>query len=129
MLVFNHTVFEETKTHWTDEIIDIQMAANARAARIKTSQATNPHYEMSDLGNGFTFGESAAYVIFLGDQKGQANRTWLEFWFGEHSVLFVGAKSKETTMLTIFVRAQKKPSGCLSTSAGRDRPSCLSKTI
>jgi hypothetical protein len=83
VLVFNHTVFEETKSHWTGDIVDIKMAANARAGRIKTSQATNPTYEMSDLGNAFTFGESAAYVVFLGDQKGSANRTWLEFWFGK----------------------------------------------
>jgi hypothetical protein len=105
VLAFNHTVFEETKSHWTGDIVDIQMAANARAGRIKTSQATNPTYEMSDLGNAFTFGESAAYVVFLGDQKGSANRTWLEFWFGKQPpppCSFLDTNRKGRNMLTMI---------------------------
>jgi hypothetical protein len=60
------------------------MAAKARLGRIKTSAATNPTYELSDLGSQFTFGESVAYVLFMGDRTtGTANRSWVEWLFGE----------------------------------------------
>ena len=84
VFTFNQTIFDETKSFWTDEILSIQMAANARVARIKTSQATNPTYELSELGKNFSFGESVAYMILLGDKNsGTANRSWVEFFFGE----------------------------------------------
>ncbi|KAL2258398.1 hypothetical protein VTK26DRAFT_8312 [Humicola hyalothermophila] len=87
VLAFNQTVFDETKSHWTDETITMQMAANARLARIRTSQATNPHYTLSELGSSFSLGESAAYVVVLGDKAtGTVNRTWVE-WFFEHERL------------------------------------------
>lgn len=87
VLAFNHTIFKETKSYWTDSIINIEMAAKARLGRIKTSAATNPTYELSDLGSQFTFGESVAYVLFMGDKKtGTANRSWVE-WFFEHERL------------------------------------------
>jgi hypothetical protein len=82
VLAFNHTVFEETKSYWTDEIVDLKMAANARYYRIKTSQATNPTYVMSELGDAFTYGESAAYVVLFGDKETQTvPRSWLEWLF------------------------------------------------
>ncbi|KAK4148917.1 Chloroperoxidase [Chaetomidium leptoderma] len=84
VLTFNHTVFEETKSYWTDETVTIQMAANARQARINTSKATNPEYQMSELGNAFTYGESAAYVVVFGDKtSGTVKRSWVE-WLFEH---------------------------------------------
>jgi len=87
VLQFNHTIFEETKSYWTDEIIDIRMAAYARAGRIATSKATNPEYQMSELGDAFTYGESVAYVILIGDKHtGTANRSWVEYLFGTYPV-------------------------------------------
>jgi len=84
VLAFNQSIFDETKTHFTADIINIEMAAKARLGRIKTSQATNPMYEMSELGNQFTFGESVAYVGLMGDKvSGTANRSWVEWFFGE----------------------------------------------
>lgn len=58
------------------------MAANARLARFKTSQATNPEFSMSDLGRNFGFGESAAYVVVLGDKEtGTVPKAWVEWLF------------------------------------------------
>ncbi|KAH6641211.1 Chloroperoxidase [Chaetomium tenue] len=86
-LTFNQTVFDETKSYWTDEIITIEMASNARLARIKTSNATNPTYSMSELGYGFTKGESAAYVVIFGDKiSATVPRAWVE-WLFEHEQL------------------------------------------
>ena len=84
-------MFDETKSYWTDETVDITMAAHARLGRIKTSQATNPKHELSELGTSFSFGESVIYVLILGSKEtGTANRTLLEWFFGEFSPLVAG---------------------------------------
>jgi hypothetical protein len=77
-------VFEETQSYWTGPIIDVQMAANARIARINTSNRTNPEFAFSDIAHGFTLGESAAYIMILGDRvSGTVNKTWVEYLFGK----------------------------------------------
>lgn len=86
-IAFNQSIFDETKSYWTGEIVDLQMSANARAARYKTSQATNPEYSMSELGDAFSLGESAAYVTIIGNKdNGTVPRSWLT-WFFEHEEL------------------------------------------
>jgi hypothetical protein len=92
-------------------MINIKMAASARMGRIKTSNATNPTFELSELGTAFTFGESIAYVILLGDRKsGTANRTWVEYFFGKIAphIYYAYAKDRNTgyaTFSTCFLRA------------------------
>jgi hypothetical protein len=96
VLVFNQSVFDETKSYFTSETVTLEMAAKARLARIKTSKATNPTYTMSDLGDAFTYGESAAYVVVLGGDKKTATvkRSWVEWLFGEFSVSCFDQKGK-----------------------------------
>lgn len=82
--VFNEAVFNQTKSYWTGDTITIQMASNARVARLMTSNLTNPEYSLSDLGSAFSIGESAAYVAILGDKKsGTVPKTWVEYLFGK----------------------------------------------
>lgn len=84
---FNEAVFNQTKSYWTGDIIDIQMAANARVARLMTSNLTNPEYSLSDLGSGFSIGETAAYIGILGDKKtATVPKTWVEYLFGKTTV-------------------------------------------
>jgi hypothetical protein len=46
--------------------------------------ATNPDYSMSDLGAEFSIGESAAYIIVLGDHvSGTVQKAFVEYLFGE----------------------------------------------
>lgn len=86
-LVFNQSVFDETKSYWTGKTITVKMAAKARLARIKTSKATNPTYQLSELGDAFTYGESVAYVVVFGDKKSATvKRSWVE-WLFEHEQL------------------------------------------
>lgn len=62
------------------------MAANARLARVDTSNATNPTFSMSSLGDSFSLGETAAYIIALGDRdEGTVDKSWVEYLFGELS--------------------------------------------
>ena len=89
-LVFNQSVFDQTKSYWTGKNITIKMAAKARLARIKTSQATNPTYSLSDLATSASLGESVVYIVVLGDKKSATvKRSWAEWFFGTHRFLFL----------------------------------------
>ncbi|KAK8003253.1 hypothetical protein PG989_002972 [Apiospora arundinis] len=44
---FNATIFAETQSYWHGPVINTTMAAQARQARIRTSNATNPEYKLS----------------------------------------------------------------------------------
>ncbi|KAH8898238.1 Cloroperoxidase [Thozetella sp. PMI_491] len=86
---FNQTIFDQTRSYWTDpHIINVQMAANARSARVATSKATNPTYSMSTIGEIFSVGESAAYILVIsGDNTtGTVRKSWVEYVF-EHERL------------------------------------------
>ncbi|KAK9773064.1 putative Chloroperoxidase [Seiridium cardinale] len=79
---FNQTVFDETRSYWKGPIIDIKEAAAARIARVHTSQATNPTYSMSEVGGAFSVGETAAYIIVLGDKvTGTVKKSFVEYLF------------------------------------------------
>jgi hypothetical protein len=81
---FNRTVYEQTKSYWTASPITVQMAANARAARVATSNATNPTFGLTPTGLSFGFGETAAYILGLGDRvKGEVRRDVVEYLFGK----------------------------------------------
>lgn len=62
------------------------MAANARKARIATSQATNPSFNLTFLnspGRGFGFTEPAAYFLTLGNiTANTVRRDFVEYLFG-----------------------------------------------
>jgi hypothetical protein len=61
------------------------MAANARLARYASSQSTNPDFSMSQLGDAFSLGETAAYIIALGDRDdATVAKDWVEYLFGEY---------------------------------------------
>lgn len=79
------------------------MAADARYYRIKSSQATNPTYQMSELGDAFTYGESAAYVVLFGDKESQTvPRSWVEWLFGESPFFSAATPTK-----TVYQRSIK----------------------
>jgi hypothetical protein len=65
------------------------MAANARRARVITSNKTNPTFILTEIGRQFSFGETAAYILVLGDRiQGKVPRSWVEYLFREfyHSI-------------------------------------------
>lgn len=82
-LAFNQTIFNETRSHW-QETIDVPQAAAARLARVQTSNATNPSFGFSKVGQAFSLGESAAYIIVLGNTTSRTvERSRVEYLFGE----------------------------------------------
>ncbi|KFA56383.1 hypothetical protein S40293_05040 [Stachybotrys chartarum IBT 40293] len=79
---FHRPTYDETRSYWTGEFVDVQMAANARYARLQTANATNPSFSLSELGFQFGAGETAAYILVLGDRmSGTVRRSWLEYFF------------------------------------------------
>lgn len=127
MLTFNQSVFDETKRYWTGKTINIKMAAKARLARIKTSKATNPTYQMSELGDAFTYGESAAYVVVFGDKKsGTVKRSWVEWLFGKH-IFFcpcLARRVADSTGTDFLSRARTVPAASRLAQTGRAVPGC-----
>lgn len=81
---FNQTIFDETLAQWTEDTISVNTSAKGRAARIRTSNATNPEFSLSRLAQAFTTGESVAFIMVFGDvQTGVAPKAPVQFFFGE----------------------------------------------
>lgn len=85
-LAFNATVFAETQAKWQDTI-DVPQAAAARFARLQTSNRTNPMSGLNRVGQAFSLGESAAYIIVLGNATAQtAPKKVVEYMFRKCSL-------------------------------------------
>ncbi|KAK7736330.1 hypothetical protein SLS63_003307 [Diaporthe eres] len=79
---FNQTIFDETLAQWTEDTISVNTSAKGRAARIRTSNATNPEFSLSRLAQAFTTGESVAFIMVFGDvQTGVAPKAPVQFFF------------------------------------------------
>lgn len=81
--VFNETIFDQTKSFFTSETIDVQIAANARNARVQTSNSTNPTFNF-DSGARASPLESAIYIGALGNgSSGTASTSFVVYFFGK----------------------------------------------
>lgn len=82
--IFNATIFAETQSHWHGPIIDVQMAAEARAARIQSSKLTNPAFEWNENLSSFSLSETASYLVVFGDRESiTAPRNLVEYLFSK----------------------------------------------
>ncbi|KAI1421482.1 Chloroperoxidase [Xylaria sp. FL1777] len=80
--VFNQTVFDQTKTWWSEPIITADMLANAKVARQLSSKAWNPTYVFTLVTEEFSLGEVVAPVIAFGDvDTVTVNKTLVEYFF------------------------------------------------
>lgn len=62
----------------------MEQAARARQARVDTSNATNPDFDLSGEALSLTYGESAAYIVVFGNKSsGIVNKSWVEYFFRE----------------------------------------------
>jgi hypothetical protein len=81
---FNATIFEQTTAYWTDDLVDIQMAADARLARMLDSVKYNPRFALSELAGDFSAGEGAAYLLIFGNKTEMtARKDLITYLFGE----------------------------------------------
>ena len=82
---FNSTIYDQTRAYWTDDLIDIQMAANARLARMIDSVKYNPKFALSELAADFSAGEGAGYMLVFGNKTEKtARRDLVEYFFGRY---------------------------------------------
>jgi hypothetical protein len=77
-------VYNQTRAYWTEDLIDIQMVANARLARMINSVKYNPRFALSELAGDFSAGEGAGYMLVFGNKTAKtARRDLVEYFFGK----------------------------------------------
>lgn len=83
-LVFNQSVFNEVLAYYHDtDTATIPVASNARYARVKKSQATNPNVVYGIRQLVFSYGETALYLSVMGDPlTGKAPISYVKSLFG-----------------------------------------------
>lgn len=85
--IFNQEAFDETRSHWGD-IVNVESGAAAIVARMKTCKSTNPQYSLSQLGEAFILGETAAFISILGDAEAlTVEKTRVEYLFRTFSIV------------------------------------------
>jgi hypothetical protein len=83
-------VYNQTRAYWTGDLIDIQMAADARLARMIDSVKYNPRFALSQLAGDFSAGEGAGYLLTLGNKTDKtARRDFVEYFFGMYRITHV----------------------------------------
>lgn len=79
---FNDTVWAETASYFTTEMITVDQLAKARMGRLATSQEVNPEHELSSLADGFSWGECASFFEIMADgTTGTVAKKFIEYWF------------------------------------------------
>ncbi|KAM0270889.1 hypothetical protein ACHAQH_009274 [Verticillium albo-atrum] len=79
--IFNQTVFDESRSYWSSDVLDAKILANSKAAPQVTSRTSNPTYTFTSDMEQFSLGEIAAPIIGLGDMEaGTVSRAFVEFW-------------------------------------------------
>ncbi|KAJ5984207.1 hypothetical protein N7481_006306 [Penicillium waksmanii] len=86
---FNKAAFDETRSYWKGSLIDIQSAANARQARIKSSKAMNPTFDIPESILSSSFGEAIFLIVVMGDKAaGTVQKIWVEYLFENERLPF-----------------------------------------
>lgn len=81
---FNQTIFDETRSCWPSATISLSDAAKALVARQKSAQSINPEYDLPLDGYTNSLGQTAMYLGLFGNyDDGNANRSWVEYFFGK----------------------------------------------
>ncbi|KAK4451238.1 Chloroperoxidase [Podospora aff. communis PSN243] len=79
--IFNEAAFKETLSFYGDTV-NVKSGAAAIIGRMKSCKATNPTYSLSDLGEAFILGETAAFIAILGDAESiTAEKRMVEYLF------------------------------------------------
>jgi hypothetical protein len=87
----------KTGDNLMDRYVTVEVAAKARAARVKDAMAVNPHFNASADEKSGSPGTTGLYLLTLWDDKvGAAPKSWIRAFFGESSK----AVSHNAIMLT-----------------------------
>ncbi|KAK8129027.1 hypothetical protein PG984_010135 [Apiospora sp. TS-2023a] len=99
--VFDPTVFAETRSHWPDPVINVRQAAAARLGRMRTSNRTNPAFELNKAGAPASVAETAVYIIAFGDiAAGTVRREVVEYFFENERLPFELGWERSKSVLT-----------------------------
>lgn len=86
--VFNETIYSQTLSVLGQGVnVTLESAAAARLLRVETSAATNPTFYLNSTNSAISLGETAAYLLALGDRvTGQAPLDRVRMMFGEKRI-------------------------------------------
>ncbi|KAL3425447.1 hypothetical protein PVAG01_02238 [Phlyctema vagabunda] len=80
--VFNQTVFDESRSYWVGDVLNIDMFVNSKLARQITSRAFNPNYTFTATTEQFSLGEVGAPITVFGDfASATVKRDLVEYFF------------------------------------------------
>jgi hypothetical protein len=100
-LDFDADVWANTTAFFTADPITLEMAAQARAARIGQAQAINPDFYFPDDLAQNQLSETALYLIILGDENGNAPASYVEALFGTSFLYYLWAETNKTMCCAI----------------------------
>lgn len=82
--VFNETVFAESMSFWSGDVLDAKALAMSKVGRQVSSKAKNPTYRFTSTVENFSLGEISAPIIAFSDlATSTVNRTLVEYFFRE----------------------------------------------
>lgn len=83
-VLFNQTVFEESKSYWHGNIVDAKMMSDSKTGRQFSSRVHNPTYTFTEDAEGFSIGEILSLFLAFGDKRAVTVRAdWLTYWLRE----------------------------------------------
>ncbi|KAH8586691.1 Chloroperoxidase [Bisporella sp. PMI_857] len=98
---FNCSIWNFTKSHFTSSVIDVQTAAQARAATLKRAAATNPEFNLTAAAARFSLIESALYLSVFGDAvDGNAVTKHVQVFFEQERLPYAEGWKRPNTTLT-----------------------------
>jgi hypothetical protein len=84
-LDFNAAIWATTAAQFTDDVISIETAAKARAARVAADSKVNPQFELPDALLQNSYFETSLYLLTFGDiTNGNPPTKWIKILFGEY---------------------------------------------
>ncbi|PLB34724.1 peroxidase family protein [Aspergillus candidus] len=97
---FNETVWAETASYFTTPMITVDQLAKARMARLATSKKANPEHDLSQLADGFSWGECASFFEIMADgTTGTVDKRFIDYWFrNERMPTEIGWQRRNVTM-------------------------------
>ncbi|KAK7727913.1 hypothetical protein SLS63_006994 [Diaporthe eres] len=106
---FNATIWGTVASFFTEDTIDVQTAARARAARLAAAAQENPEFNLTSSGVNFSLIESALYLsVFNNGSSSTAVTEWVKVMFQEERLPFEeGFTRPESIVSTVGILAKQ----------------------
>lgn len=91
-------------------MITVDQLAKARMARLATSKKANPEHDLSQLADGFSWGECASFFEIMADgTTGTVDKRFIDYWFRKSTPCGNGVVYSINTNDSILVGNERMP--------------------